>query len=137
VAEKKGKQKPVYIEEVTRGARAIPSDPEWKYVTVRRRLTYIEESIDEGTQWVVFEPNGEQLWETVRRMVSAFLLNVWRDGSLVGEKQEEAFFVRCDRSTMTQNDIDHGRLVLLVGVAPVKPTEFVIFHIGQWTADRR
>jgi phage tail sheath protein FI len=84
----------------------------------------------------VFEPNGEPLWEAVHRTVSAFLLNLWRDGSLVGAKQEEAFFVKCDQTTITQEDIDNGRLILLVGVASVKPAEFVMFRIGQWTADR-
>ena len=81
-----------------------------------------------------FRAQHDPLWETVRRTVTAFLLNVWRDGSLVGEKQEEAFFVKCDRSTMTQDDIANGRLILLVGVAPVRPAEFVILRIGQWTA---
>lgn len=107
---KKRKQKPVYIEEVPQGTKVIASDPDWKYVNVRRRLTYIEKSIDEGTQWVIFEPNGEPLWETVRRVVSAFLMRAWKDGALVGQKASEAFFVKCDRTTMTQDDIDHGRL---------------------------
>ncbi|MBC7909100.1 MAG: phage tail sheath family protein [Pyrinomonadaceae bacterium] len=115
------------------GARVITSDPDWKYVNVRRLFIYIEESIDQGTQWVVFEPNDEPLWQRVRRTVSAFLTNVWRDGALQGRKPEEAFFVRCDRTTMTQDDIDNGRLIILVGIAPVKPAEFVIFRIGQWT----
>lgn len=106
----------------------ITSDPNWKYVNIPRRLTYIEEAIDKGTQWVVFEPNGEPLWEAVRRTVSAFLLNLWRVGSLVGAKQEKAFFVKCDQTTMTQEDIDNGRLILLVGVASVKPAEFVMLR---------
>jgi Bacteriophage tail sheath protein len=133
--ERDRRQKPIEIEEIRRGAKAISSDPSWKYVNVRRRLTYLEEAIDKGTQWVVFEPNTERLWEAVRRLIGDFLLNVWRDGSLMGQKQEEAFFVKCDRTTMTQDDIDNGRLILLVGVAPVKPAEFVVFRIGQWTAD--
>jgi phage tail sheath protein FI len=115
------------------GARVITSDPDWKYINVRRLFIYIEESIDQGTQWVVFEPNDEPLWQRVRRTVTAFLTNVWRDGALQGRKPEEAFFVRCDRTTMTQDDIDNGRLIILVGIAPVKPAEFVIFRIGQWT----
>jgi phage tail sheath protein FI len=119
------------------GARTISSDPEWKYVNVRRYFAYIEHSIDRGTQWAVFEPNGEQLWANVRSTIYDFLLNEWQKGALLGEKPEKAFFVRCDRSTMTQNDLDNGRLVCLVGIAPLKPAEFVIFKIGQWTADSK
>jgi phage tail sheath protein FI len=85
----------------------------------------------------VFEPNGEQLWANVRSTISDFLLNEWQQGALLGDRPEKAFFVRCDRSTMTQNDLDNGRLVCLIGVAPLRPAEFVIFRIGQWTADRR
>jgi uncharacterized protein len=113
------------------GARVMTSDPDWKYVNVRRLFIFIEHSIDRGTQWVVFEPNSEALWERVRRVVSSFLLTVWRDGALMGKTAEEAFFVKCDRSTMTQADIDNGKLIVLVGIAPVKPAEFVIFRIGQ------
>lgn len=119
------------------GARTISSDPEWKYVNVRRYFAYLERSIDKGTQWAVFEPNGEQLWANVRRTIEDFLLNEFQNGALLGDKPEKAFFVRCDRSTMTQNDLDNGRLVCLIGVAPLKPAEFVIFRIGQWTADRK
>lgn len=119
------------------GARTLTSDPEWKYVPVRRLFIFLEESIDKGTQWVVFEPNDEPLWSRVRQQVEAFLTGLWRDGALQGAKPEEAFFVRCDRSTMTQNDIDNGRLVCLVGVAPLRPAEFVIFRIGQKTAEAR
>jgi hypothetical protein len=115
-------------------ARTMSPDPEWKYVNVRRLLIYLEHSIDKGTQWAVFEPNGDQLWANIRRAIEDFLFNEWRNGSLLGNKPEEAFFVRCDRTTMTQDDLDNGRLVCLVGVAPVKPAEFVIFRIGQWTA---
>jgi phage tail sheath protein FI len=134
MSEKGRKQKPVEIEEVRPATKVITSDPNWKYVNVRRRLTYIEEAIDKGTQWVVFEPNNERLWEALGRLVSGFLLNVWRDGSLMGQKQEEVFFVKCDRTTMTQDDIDNERLILVVGIAPVKPAEFVILRIAQWTA---
>jgi len=119
------------------GARTISADPEWKYVNVRRYFAYLERSIDKGTQWAVFEPNGEPLWANVRRTIEAFLLNEWRNGALMGDKPEKAFFVRCDRSTMTQNDLDNGRLICLIGVAPLKPAEFVVFRIGQWTADRK
>jgi phage tail sheath protein FI len=117
------------------GARTISSDPEWKYISVRRYFAYLEHSIDNGTQWAVFENNNERLWANIRQTVSDFLFNEWRNGALLGTKPEEAFFVRCDRSTMTQNDLDNGRLICLIGVAVVKPAEFVIFRIGQFTAD--
>jgi phage tail sheath protein FI len=117
------------------GARTMSSDPEWKYVNVRRLFIFLEHSIDKSTQWAVFEPNNARLWANVRHMVEDFLLVQWRDGALMGAKPEEAFFARCDRTTMTQNDLDNGRLIVLVGVAPVKPAEYVIFRIGQWTAD--
>jgi phage tail sheath protein FI len=119
------------------GARTLSSDPEWKYVNVRRYFIYLEASIDRGTQWAVFEPNGEALWANVRSTVSDFLYNEWVSGALLGTKPEEAYFVHCDRSTITQNDLDNGRLVCLVGVAALKPAEFVIFRIGQKTADAR
>jgi phage tail sheath protein FI len=119
------------------GARTISSDPEWKYVNLRRYLAYLERSIEQGTQWVVFEPNGEVLWANVRRAVEDFLFGEWRGGGLLSDKPEKAYFVKCDRSTMTQNDLDNGRLICLVGVAMLRPAEFVIFRIGQWTADRR
>jgi phage tail sheath protein FI len=119
------------------GARTLSSDPEWKYVNIRRYFAYLERSIDKGTQWAVFEPNGEALWANVRATIRDFLVNEWANGALLGDKPEKAFFVRCDRSTMTQNDLDNGRLICLIGVAPLKPAEFVIFRIGQWTADRQ
>jgi len=114
------------------GARTVSSDPIWKYINVRRLFLYLEESIDEGTQWVVFEPNDEKLWNRVKQTVGQFLTRVWKDGALMGLTPEEAFFVKCDRTTMTQDDIDNGRLIVLIGVAPVKPAEFVIFRIAQW-----
>lgn len=117
------------------GARTISSDPEWIYVNVRRLFIYLEHSIDRGTQWAVFEPNNEQLWLRIRLTIESFLFDVWRSGALMGTKPEEAYFVRCDRTTMSQGDLDNGRLVCLIGVAPTKPAEFVIFRIGQWTAD--
>jgi phage tail sheath protein FI len=119
------------------GARTISSDPEWKYVSVRRYCAYLEHSIDRGTQWVVFEPNGEALWAAVRRSIEDFLLTEWRNGALMGDKPENALFIRCDRSTMTQNDLDNGRLICLIGVALLRPAEFVIVRIGLWTADRK
>jgi hypothetical protein len=119
------------------GARTISSDPEWKYISVRRYFAYLEHSIDRGTQWAVFENNSEPLWNNVRRTVEDFLVNEWRNGALLGTKPEEAFFVKCDRTTMTQNDLDNGRLVCLIGVAVVKPAEFVIFRIGQMTANTK
>lgn len=119
------------------GARTMSSDPEWKYVNVRRLFIFIEHSIDKHTQWAVFEPNNRRLWDNIRRTVEDFLLVLWRDGALLGDKPEDAFFVRCDRTTMTQNDLDNGRLICLIGIAPVKPAEFVIFRIGQWTSDAK
>ena len=119
------------------GARTISSDPEWKYVNLRRYFAYLERSIDKGTQWAVFEPNGEALWANVRRTIEDFLLNEWQSGALLGDKPDKAFFVKCDRSTMSQNDLDNGRLICLIGVAPLRPAEFVIFRIGQWTSDRK
>jgi phage tail sheath protein FI len=116
------------------GGRVITSDPDWKYVNVRRLLIFIERSIDLGLQWVVFEPNSEPLWARVRRTISNFLTTVWRNGALEGTKREEAYFVKCDRTTMTQADIDNGRLIVVIGVAPVKPAEFVIIRIGLFTA---
>jgi phage tail sheath protein FI len=117
------------------GARTMSSDPLWKYINVRRLFLFIEESIDEGTQWVVFEPNDEPLWAQVRRTIASFLIGIWRNGALMGLTQDEAFFVKCDRTTMTQDDIDNGRLVCYIGVAPVKPAEFVIFRISQKTVE--
>ncbi len=114
------------------GARTISSDPLWKYINVRRLFLFLEESIEEGTQWVVFEPNDEKLWARVKQTISQFLTGVWKSGALMGTTAEEAFFVKCDRTTMTQDDIDNGRLIVLIGVAPVKPAEFVIFRIAQW-----
>ena len=112
-----------------------PHDPEWAYLPVRRVVAYVEASIRHGLQWVVFEPGGEPLWAAVREQVEQFLLALWREGRLTGDKAEDAFFVRCDRTTMTQDDVDNGRLVVLVGMAPLRPAEFVVIRIGQWTAD--
>ncbi len=117
------------------GARTLSSDTSWKYVNVRRLFLFIEESIDEGTQWVVFEPNDESLWALVRQTVANFLTTVWRSGALAGTTADEAFFVQCDRSTMTDDDIANGRLICVIGVAPVFPAEFVIFRIQQKTRE--
>jgi phage tail sheath protein FI len=117
------------------GARTLTADPEWKYVSVRRLVMWLEKSIHRGTAWVEFEPNAAPTWQRVRQQVAAFLTEEWRKGALLGSKPEEAFFVNVDRTTMTQDDIATGRLVAVVGVAPLRPAEFVIFRIGQKTAD--
>ena len=119
------------------GARTTSSDSNWKYVNIRRYFNYLEVSIDRSTQNLVFEPNGERLWANVRDTISAFLYSEWVSGALLGSSYQEAYFVRCDRSTMTQQDLDEGRLICLIGVAAIKPAEFVIFRIGQKTADSR
>ncbi|MEV4052784.1 phage tail sheath C-terminal domain-containing protein [Amycolatopsis sp. NPDC049688] len=113
------------------GACTLSSDSSWKYVNVRRLFLFLEESIDKGTRWVVFEPNDEALWALVRQTVSNFLTTVWRSGALAGTTAAEAFFVACDRTTMTEDDLANGRLVCVIGVAPVFPAEFVIFRIQQ------
>jgi phage tail sheath protein FI len=113
------------------GARTTSKDPEWRYINVRRLFLYLEESIDEGTQWVVFEPNDPVLWARIVRNISAFLRNEWRDGKLVGNKEEEAFFVKCDEETNPPESVDLGRVITVIGVAPSKPAEFVIFRIMQ------
>jgi uncharacterized protein len=114
------------------GARTASDDPEWRYVNIRRYAAFLEQSIADGLQWAVFEPNNEQLWSAVSRTVEDFLLANWQSGGLAGKTPAEAYFVRCDRTTMTQQDIDNGRLICEVGVAVVRPAEFVIFRIGQW-----
>lgn len=119
------------------GARTLSSDPEWKYVNLRRLFIHLEHSIDKSTQWAAFEPNGERLWANIRSTIQDFLYLQWRNGALLGAKPEEAYFVRCDRSTMTQNDLDNGRMICLIGVAASRPAEFAIFRIGQKTADSR
>jgi uncharacterized protein len=116
------------------GARTISSDAQWQYVNLRRYMNYLERSIEKGTQWVAFENNDESLWSNVRRAVEDFLFNEWQSGRLMGGNPQEACFVRCDRSTMTQNDIDNAQLICLIGVAPLRPAEFVTFRISQRTA---
>jgi uncharacterized protein len=114
------------------GGRTTSLDPSWKYINVRRLFIYVEQSILRATRWAVFEVNDEPLWATLRRSIGDFLTRMWMDGMLQGATREQAFFVRCDRTTMTQADIDNGRLICVIGIAPVKPAEFVIFRIGQW-----
>jgi Bacteriophage tail sheath protein len=115
------------------GGRTTASDPDWIYINVRRLFIFVEKSIQQGTQWVVFEPNDTPTWARVIRSVDAFLTTLWMQDMLQGATKDQAFFVRCDRTTMTQADIDNGRLIVVVGIAPVKPAEFVIFQIGQWS----
>jgi phage tail sheath protein FI len=119
------------------GARTVSSDSEWRYVNVRRAFMFIEHSITKGTEWVVFEPNDERLWATVRATISDFLVEMWRAGALLGPTREDAFFVKCDRSTMSASDLDQGRLVCEVGVARTRPAEFEIFRVNQVTAVAR
>jgi phage tail sheath protein FI len=115
------------------GARTLSSEAEWRYLNVRRLFNYLEESIMAGTQWVVFEPNDDALWARIRRTISAFLVNEWRKGSLFGLTPDEAFFVKCDRETNPAEGIDAGQVVCEIGVAPVKPAEFVIFRLAQFS----
>lgn len=117
------------------GARTCSSNSLWKYVNVRRLFIFLEESIKRNTNWVVFEPNDEPLWTRVQRTIDIFLTGVWRAGALAGSTPAEAFFVEIGRTTMSQDDIDNGRLVCVIGCAPVKPAEFVIFRITQKTAN--
>lgn len=114
------------------GARTSSTNTLWKYINVRRFFLFLAESIDEGTQWVVFEGNSERLWARVRQTIVQFLMTQYRNGALMGTRPEEAFFVKVDRTTMTQDDIDNGRLICIIGVAPVKPAEFVIFRLAQF-----
>jgi phage tail sheath protein FI len=114
------------------GARTLASDPSWRYINVRRLFNYVEASIERGTQWVVFEPNDQDLWARVRRDISAFLRMVWRSGALFGATPEEAFYVKCDEELNPLEVRDSGQLIIEVGLAPVKPAEFVIVRISQW-----
>lgn len=116
------------------GARTLSSDPAWRYVNVRRLFNYVEASIERGTQWVVFEPNDADLWARVRRDVGAFLTGVWRDGALFGATATEAFFVKCDAENNPPDVRDRGQLVIDVGLAPVKPAEFVVFRFSQYAS---
>lgn len=117
------------------GARTMSSNALWKYVSVRRLFIFLERSIYEGTQWVVFEPNDARLWARVVDTITLFLRTQWRQGALFGRAETEAYFVKCDESTMTQDDILNGRLICEIGIAPVRPAEFVVFRIFQNTVD--
>jgi hypothetical protein len=118
------------------GARTfVPADnSEWKYVNVRRFFLFLEHSIEDSLSWAVFEPNGEPLWAQIRLEVSSFLYTAWRAGAVQGPTPKDAYFVKCDATTMTQNDIDNGHVNLMIGIAPVKPAEFVIIRIGLHAA---
>ena len=114
------------------GARTLAdAASEWRYLNVRRLFNMIEESIAEATRWIVFEPNDRELWKSIRRDVGAFLTRVWLDGALMGRTANEAFFVKCDEETNPPEVIDAGQVVAIIGIAPVKPAEFVVFRISQ------
>lgn len=115
------------------GARTLSADSEWQYINIRRLMMYIEESVDKASQWVVFEPNDPSLWGKVKRNLSAFLTRVWRDGALYGSTQEEAFFIKVDEENNPPATRDVGQLIIEVGIAPVKPAEFVIIRVSQKT----
>lgn len=115
------------------GARTLSQDPAWRYINVRRLFNFVEKSIERGTQWVVFEPNDHDLWARVRRDVSAFLTGVWRSGALFGRKPEEAFYVKCDEELNPEASRNEGKLIIEIGLAPVKPAEFVIFRLSQFS----
>jgi hypothetical protein len=115
------------------GARTLSSDPAWRYLNVRRLFNFLEESILAGTQWVVFEPNDDRLWASIRRNVTAFLTEQWRRGALFGRTFEEAFYVKCDRDNNPQESIDIGQVICEIGVAPVRPAEFVVFQLAQFS----
>jgi len=115
------------------GARTLSSDPAWRYLNVRRLFNYLEESILNGTQWVVFEPNDDALWARIRRTIGSFLVMEWRKGALFGLTPDEAFYVKCDRDTNPSESIDAGQVICEIGVAPVKPAEFVIFRLAQFS----
>jgi phage tail sheath protein FI len=114
------------------GARTLSSNPSWRYINVRRLFNYVEKSIEGGTQWVVFEPNDMMLWARIRRDVTAFLSTVWSEGALFGASPSEAYYVKCDAELNPPASRDMGRLIIEIGMCPVKPAEFVIFRISQW-----
>jgi phage tail sheath protein FI len=115
------------------GARTLSSDPEWRYINVRRLFNFVAESIMEGTQWSVFEPNDPRLWTSLRVAVSNFLTRIWRNGALFGATPSEAFYVKCDAETNPPDVIEAGMVVCEIGIAPVKPAEFVVFRLSQFT----
>jgi len=115
------------------GARTLAkTDPSWRYINVRRLFNFVEESIQRGTQWAVFEPNDFDLWQRVKRNITSFLRGLWTQGALVGATPEQAFYVLCDASNNPPSSVDEGKLIVEIGIAPVKPAEFVIFRISQW-----
>lgn len=114
------------------GARTLSADPEWRYLNVRRLFNMVEESIARSTRWIVFEPNDRTLWKSIERDIGAFLTRLWRDGALMGRTPAEAFFVMCNDETNPPEVIDEGRVVVMIGIAPVKPAEFIIFRISQF-----
>ena len=118
------------------GARTLvePDQTEWRYINVRRLMSYIEKSVELGTQWAVFEPNDEDLWARVTRSISNFLTNLWRQGALMGTRTSQAFYVKCDGELNTPDSMILGRLYVEIGVAPVRPAEFIIFRFSQWTS---
>ncbi len=116
------------------GARTLSSDASWRYINVRRLFNFVEKSIERGTQWIVFEPNDMDLWARIRRDITAFMTNVWRTGALFGATPAQAFYVKCDEETNPPAVRDLGQVVIEIGMAPVKPAEFVIFRISQWAA---
>jgi hypothetical protein len=117
------------------GARTLATvgNPSWKYVNVRRLFNYLEKSMERGLQWVVFEPNDQDLWGRVRRNLSAFLFTEWKEGKLFGPTADQAYYVKCNSETNPQEMIDLGRLYVEIGINPVKPAEFVIVRMGQWS----
>ena len=115
------------------GARTLSSDPAWRYVNIRRLFNFLEKSILAATQFAVFEPNDEALWGKLRRSISAFLVNQWRSGALFGATADQAFFVKCDEETNPAEIIDAGQVRCAIGVAPVKPAEFVVFELSQFS----
>ncbi|WP_410586174.1 phage tail sheath family protein [Amycolatopsis sp. lyj-23] len=114
------------------GARTLSSDPEWRYLNVRRLFNYVEKSILNGTNWVVFEPNDQYLWSSVHRTINMFLRRVWRSGALFGDTPEQAFYVKCDAENNPPENRDAGVLTVDIGIAPVKPAEFVVFRLSQY-----
>jgi phage tail sheath protein FI len=127
-------QNPDYT--VSKGSRA-EKNQEWKYVQIQRYVTFLEESLRKDTQWVAFEPNNEALWARVQQSVADRLFKEWRNGKLMGSKPDQAYFVICNKTTMTQLDISSGRLICDIGIAPVKPAEFMVFQLKHNTAKRK
>ena len=111
------------------GGRTTSADPQWRYLPVRRLVLHLEESLLQGTRWAVLEPNVEATWASIRTLVESFLGDLWRRGALMGQRPSEAYYVRCGRDTMTQADLAAGRLVVVLGVAPLRPAEFVVLRL--------